>query len=281
MSESRSIAALRSLFGPNPEIIARLAAPLWARVGRPLTVTELDWVRALAGERGPVAIWNALLELDAITGSPPRLQAKGLVRLFSYLLAMEGMQEQDDQQAFPQLVWTLPAMDVSHTSRRKTYSEAVVELINQADEQLVLVSPFFDSAGLGRLLSPLMDALLRRVKVVILTHDALNLASLTSRAIEELRQEAERARVDLTVYTGEASKGHDRLSHPLLHAKLVVCDCSRILIGSANLTSYALSVNLETGVLLGSAAAKEALSVIDSIIEAKYVCLVFRTGLNK
>jgi hypothetical protein len=41
-----------------------------------------------------------------------------------------------------------------------------------------------------------------------------------------------------------------------------------------------LSVNLETGVLLGSAAAKEALSVIDSIIEAKYVYLVFRIGLK-
>ena len=250
-------------------------------MGRPLTVTELDWVRALAGEKGPMTVWNALLELNAITGLPPRLQAKGLVRLFSHLLAIEGVREQDDQQTLPQLVWTLPAMHVSHTSRRKTYSEAVIELINQAEEQLMLVSPFFDSAGLGRLLSPLMDALLRRVKVVILTNDALNLASLTSRAIEELRQEVERARVDLIGYTGEASNGHDRLTHTLLHAKLVICDRSRILIGSANLTSYALSVNFETGVLLGSAAAKEALSVMDSIIEAKYVYLVFRIGLNK
>ena len=56
---------------------------------------------------------------------------------------------------------------------------------------------------------------------------------------------------------------------------------SQLVTHASNLTSYALSVNLETGVFLGSAAAKEALSVIDSIIEAKCVCLVFRAGLNK
>jgi phosphatidylserine/phosphatidylglycerophosphate/cardiolipin synthase-like enzyme len=280
MSGPVNVTILQSLLGPDPDLIARLAAPLWARVGRPLAVTELGWVRALVGEQGPAALWNALQELNAVAGFPPRLQAPGLARLFSHLLALDEVKGQEEQQAPPRLVWTLPTAHISYASRGGTYREAVIELIHQARQQLVLVSPFLDSVGIGRFLSPLMNALLRRVKVVVLTHDALNIASFTSRAIEELRQEAERARVNLTVYTGEAGSGRDRFTHPLLHAKLVICDHTRILVGSANLTSHALSVNLETGVLLGSTAAQEALAVIDGVIDTRCVHLVFCTGSN-
>ena len=49
---------------------------------------------------------------------------------------------------------------------------------------------------------------------------------------------------------------------------------------SANLTSYALGSNFEAGVLLGESAAKEALLVLEGILKAKSVYLVFRTGLR-
>jgi phosphatidylserine/phosphatidylglycerophosphate/cardiolipin synthase-like enzyme len=113
--------------------------------------------------------------------------------------------------------------------------------------------------------------------VVLLTQDALNIASFTSKAIEGLRREAERIGGQLTVYSAEAGSGRDRQTHPLLHSKLVISDNKNILIGSANLTSHALASNFEAGVLLGSDEALEALSVACDLIDSPCVYLVFKT----
>jgi phosphatidylserine/phosphatidylglycerophosphate/cardiolipin synthase-like enzyme len=118
------------------------------------------------------------------------------------------------------------------------------------------------------------------VAVRLFVHDALNIGTLTSRALEELRREAERSQGDLSVFSAEAGAGRDRLFNPLFHAKLVIRDDQALLLGSANLTSYALGSNFEAGVLLGEAATKEALFVLDGILDAKSVYLVFRTGLS-
>ncbi len=87
-------------------------------------------------------------------------------------------------------VLSLPLAHISHASRGSTYREAIGNLIAQAREQLILVAPFIDSAGISGLLTALLGAMLRGVNVIFLTHDALNIASFTSRAIEELRREA-------------------------------------------------------------------------------------------
>ena len=67
------------------------------------------------------------------------------------------------------------------------------------------------------------------------------------------------------------------MSNPLFHAKLVISDDRALLLGSAILTSYAVGWNCEAGVILGEAAAKEALFILDGILRAKTVYLVFRT----
>jgi phosphatidylserine/phosphatidylglycerophosphate/cardiolipin synthase-like enzyme len=124
----------------------------------------------------------------------------------------------------------------------------------------------------------LMNALGRGVKVTIVTHDVLNAASVNAAAVEELRREAQRVRGTLTVFSAEL--GGDRHEHPLLHAKLFVADESRVLLGSANLTSYALTTNLELGTLLGRDAAVKVASVILYLIQSGTAYLVFSTGGN-
>src|SRR5438477_12438997 len=104
-------------------------------------------------------------------------------------------------------------------SRRQTYLEASIRLINESQQTLTLVSPYMDSRGIGMLFTPLMNALSRGVKMTVLTHDALNPTSFTSAAIEEFRREASRAGGRLTVYSAEAGSGADRRRNPLLHAK--------------------------------------------------------------
>jgi hypothetical protein len=81
-----------------------------------------------------------------------------------------------------------------------------------------------------------VHALLRRVKVRPFVHDALNLGTPPSRAIEELRRDAQCQDGDLSVYSAEAGTGRDRPLHPLFHVKLVVSDDRKLLLGSANLT---------------------------------------------
>ena len=68
--------------------------------------------------------------------------------------------------------------------------------------------------------------------------------------------------------------------NPLFHAKLVVSDDRALLLGSANLTSHALGSNFEAGVLLGEGAAKEALFILEGILHAKTVYLVFQTRVQ-
>ena len=65
--------------------------------------------------------------------------------------------------------------------------------------------------------------------------------------------------------------------NPLFHAKLVVSDSRALLVGSANLTSLALGSNFEAGVLLGENAAKEALFILEGVLRAKTVYIVFQT----
>jgi phosphatidylserine/phosphatidylglycerophosphate/cardiolipin synthase-like enzyme len=174
-------------------------------------------------------------------------------------------------------VLSLPLAHISHASRGSTYREAIGNLIAQAREQLILVAPFIDSAGISGLLTALLSAMLRGVNVIFLTHDALNIASFTSRAIEELRREAERIGGQLAVYSAEAGSGRDRQTHPLLHSKLVISDNKSVLIGSANLTSHALASNFETGVLLGSDEAMEVAGIVHNLIKSSYVYLAFKT----
>jgi phosphatidylserine/phosphatidylglycerophosphate/cardiolipin synthase-like enzyme len=137
-----------------------------------------------------------------------------------------------------------------------------------------------DAGGIGVILGPLTVALSRAVAVRLFVHDALNVGTSTSRALEELRREAERIQGDLSVFSAEAGAGRDRLLNPLFHAKLIVRDDEALLLGSANLTSCGLGANFEAGVVLGTSSAREALFILDGVLRSKTVYLVFSTRRN-
>ena len=138
-------------------------------------------------------------------------------------------------------MWTLPdAITPAMPSRRRTYLDALRAVIERCRNELLVVSPFLDPGGIGSVFTPLVTALARGVRVTFVSHDVLTIGSLNGRALEELRREASRVGGQLTVYSAAAGSGPDRRLHPLLHAKLVVSDGENVLLGSANLTSYAL-----------------------------------------
>jgi hypothetical protein len=74
---------LRVLLGGSKETLARIAAPLWARVGRRLTPSDLDWARCLGADHAPQALWEAFLQTGALPGHPAVLRASPLVRFLA------------------------------------------------------------------------------------------------------------------------------------------------------------------------------------------------------
>jgi hypothetical protein len=194
---------LQALLAGRSEFVSRIAAPLWSRVGRPLSLAELSWVRALLGEEGPEILIQFLSTLGALNAVTGELKAWGLSRFLSTLLA-DTSPDSSATVHTPELVWTLPNSHHLHALRGRSYLESCTRLINEAKQTLTLVSPFVDPAGIGTLSRPLLTALIRGVEVRLVTHDALNLGTPTSRALEELRREAERTKADLSVFSAEA-----------------------------------------------------------------------------
>ena len=275
--EISPLATLTALTSKHDDLVSRIAAPLWSRVGRPIGVGDLAWARPILGEEGPQLLLQALQAVNAFDARTTILSARGLSRFLSSLMGDSTTTRTSSIQP-PELVWTLPHSHAGRAVRGQTYLQCCTRLINEASASVTLVSPFVDPGGLATLSLVLLAALSRKVSVKLFVHDALNLGTLTSRALEDLRREADRLKGDLSVFSAEAGSGRDRLLNPLFHAKLVIRDDQELLLGSANLTSHALGSNFEAGVLLGETAAREAMFVLDGILSSKTVYLVFRTN---
>lgn len=264
------------MIGGDEDVLSRLSAALWARVGRPISSEGVGWARDLWRDEGaPDVLWGVLEGAGAVSGEPLVLRAAPLAAL---LVELAGEESRGMGPDGARLVWTLPSAHPARDRLGGNYFDAAISLLEEARERLVLVSPYVEARGIGLLFDRLSGALSRGVAAMLVTHELSDIASANSRAVEELRREAERVGGRLEVFSAESASGRDRERHPLLHAKLVVVDHRKLLLGSANLTSYGLSSNFEAGVLLGSGAAREADHLVRGLAEAGLVRKVFRTG---
>jgi phosphatidylserine/phosphatidylglycerophosphate/cardiolipin synthase-like enzyme len=247
--------------------LRRLGAALWFGVGTRLRLADLAWAMPLLGEGADQAVWESLHEAGVL-GSDGVVQAEPLARWLGHLASGGTPQPAEE----PVIVWTLPAQHPAAAEHGSLYADAILDVVNHARRELLMTSPFMQEQGVRHLISAVVQALHRGVSVTILTHGAEDLASAQSVAVEEIRREAERLGGWLSVYTAATPNGS------LLHAKLVVADHERVIIGSANLTGPGLAVNLEAGVVLGRAHASEASRTIQRLIEAGLARKVFSTA---
>ena len=134
----------------------------------------------------------------------------------------------------------------------------------RTEREIVLLSPFFEGGGLGRLADVLLDALDRGVELTIVTryladpesHNYDVIDSFVERAIKrEVRSNI--SLVDYTVWDSETamSEQHQDGENPqyTLHAKVMLFDSRAAYVGSANVTDYGFNRYLELGVLLEGA----------------------------
>ena len=144
-----------------------------------------------------------------------------------------------------ELIWTGPE-DLSTNFRRT--DQALLELIGGAKEQLLVVS--FAVYKAQPIIEAIESAILRNVKVVICLEDSgesqgkLSISGNKAFSSSIFRLASFYAwPIENRPHTLDGKFGS-------LHAKLAVVDKKRIFISSANLTDYAMDLNMEMGVLI-------------------------------
>jgi phosphatidylserine/phosphatidylglycerophosphate/cardiolipin synthase-like enzyme len=153
--------------------------------------------------------------------------------------------EQVQRNTSAEVVWTGP--DTSGKGLRKT-GQALLQLINEASEQLTIVS--FAVYKIPEIVAALDDALNRRVRLRIIAE-----RTSAERESSVLNVETNLGKVVMRKASVFVWPDHKRPVNPkgkrgLLHVKCAVADKSTLFISSANLTTNALRLNMEMGLLL-------------------------------
>jgi putative cardiolipin synthase len=133
--------------------------------------------------------------------------------------------------------------------------------VKRTEHEIVLLSPFFEGEGFGRLADVLLDALERDIELTIVTRylsdpDSHNYGVIES-FIERATDRGVASMVSLIDYTvwsnaTPASERRQGGENPkfTLHAKVMLFDTRAAYVGSANITDYGFDRYLELGVLL-------------------------------
>ncbi len=163
-----------------------------------------------------------------------------------------------------ELVWTGPNAGI--VPMRRT-DQALFELINEATEELTIVS--FAVYKIPELVKALKQAITRgvRIRMIVETPEASD--GKISFGIDSLGDELLR---NLTIFVWPLDKRptNEEGKYGSLHVKCAVADKKRLFISSANLTEYALTLNMEMGLLVyNEYLAYEVVEHIDSLITNK------------
>jgi len=144
-----------------------------------------------------------------------------------------------------ELVWTGPA--AKEAAFRRT-DQALLELIQQAKTSLIVVT--FVAFKVHHIAEALLAAATRGVQVTLILESVEESdGKVTVSAIKGLGKElAEVAKV--YVWPLEKRETDSQGKHGSLHVKCAVADANCALVSSANLTGFAMTVNMELGLLV-------------------------------
>ena len=152
-------------------------------------------------------------------------------------------------------------------ARRMSVTMNVMDLVQAADSEVVLSSPYFVPGEVG--VKAFDDLVRRRVKVTVLTNSlASNDEPLVHTGYARYRRALLKSGVDLYELSPTRTQQNRRLMLPgmskgRLHAKTAVIDRRHVFIGSMNLDPRSASKNTELGVIADAPElAKEVLRVI-------------------
>lgn len=152
-----------------------------------------------------------------------------------------------------ELVATLPEnlpLDAQIRRNILSLATALHRLITEAEQEILILTPFFEQSGFDRLASALLAAANRGAIITIVTHQLSNPGSVNHQVLSSLaRQAAARGlRNQFIFWEYQLIEEHHVV--PGAHAKVLVSDGRDAYVGSANLTEYGMARRMEIGVLL-------------------------------
>lgn len=231
-----------------------------AAAARELPLTQVETVASALEALASQTLDECRIEplINQIQGFGHRLRLEALFKCLrqsqtrltpaALAWALRGAAAQDDERRerrHVDLVWTGPTTPVLKT--RLSYG-ALIEVIDSSRCTLTVAT--FAVYRIDAIRSAILDALDRGVKVrLILESASASAGKIAQEPVEELGLEP---RAGLATYVWPLAQrptnaaGH----HGAMHMKCALADEELILISSANLTSHALELNMELGVLM-------------------------------
>lgn len=144
-----------------------------------------------------------------------------------------------------ELIWTGPS-NISTTMRRT--DQALLELINGATTRLIIVS--FAVYKVRAIVDALEKAIQRNVEVIFILEDPIESQGKISLSGINAFSDSVFRLASFYTWPIENRPLNVDGKYGSLHAKLAVADQKKSFISSANLTDYAMDLNMEMGVLI-------------------------------
>ncbi|CAG0989962.1 Cardiolipin synthase B [Anaerolineae bacterium] len=216
------------------KIVAALQQPAsgWARLRR-----QVIEVAPQPAVRDQIAAF-----LDRWHATTPEISNDSLA--LALLVAAHAEQQTRHDQSL-ELVWTGPD---SHVIPLRRTDQALIQIINEALQKLTIVS--FAVYKATSIMHALKQAAQRGVSITLcLEMPDASEGKVAFDAIKTLEPEIAQ-RAQLVVWPHEQRPHSPDGRHGSLHAKVAVADGKTLLISSANLTEYAMTLNMELGVLI-------------------------------
>lgn len=144
-----------------------------------------------------------------------------------------------------ELVWTGPP--TSDVALRRT-EQALLQMIEEARRELIIVS--FAVYKIPEIVGALRKALDRGVRLRIIAETPSTSSGKVPYGAVAAFGEAIMSRAEVLVWPSERRPADAQGRRGSLHVKCAVVDGASLFISSANLTGYALTINMEMGVLI-------------------------------
>ncbi|PUA34701.1 hypothetical protein C8Z91_33005 [Paenibacillus elgii] len=149
--------------------------------------------------------------------------------------------------------------------------ETMINLIDGARLEIIILSPFFDKKGFRKINEPLLKKMLLGVKVKIITRLLKKKENQEHfRLLSELAS-LQNTRHLLTIYEYNNDNTKEYES-PTFHAKAMIIDQGQLAyLGSANFTGWGLDEQFELGVLLENQNSQELHKLICYLAEVGFI----------
>ena len=220
------------------EMVGEVSDSLQAWQGMPSTFLKAKIISSIHNPQTKYKLSNLM---DCWISTCPELSAASIsLSLRASLISLQTS-------VFPavEIIWTGPE-ETGHNFRRT--DQALLELITESKENLLIVS--FAVYKAESIIQAIENAILRNVKVVVCLEDAEDHHGKLS--VSGINAFSSSIFKIATFYNWPIENRPRSMygKYGSLHAKIAVADQKKVFVSSANLTDYAMDLNMEMGVII-------------------------------